>query len=285
VERPTTMVQLRRGAVEYRFDKRGDDTVVVFHGGHARAGLPLGEDVFEQLGCSVLAPSRPGYGMTPLSAGSPEEFAATTAELCAHLGIERLTALMAISAGGRTGLAMAANHPDLVPRLILEVAVGFLPWPDRLTGAGGKVLFNHVSEPAVWALVRTMMRVAPRAGLRAMMRPLSTEPTAAVVGGLSEDERATLVALFARMRSGRGFSTDLEFARQAMKAEIAQPTLVIASRGDRAVPLAQAETLHDDLENAELLVADTTSHLLWFGPGAAEVSDRIQTFLSELPKQ
>jgi hypothetical protein len=61
--------------------------------------------------------------------------------------------------------------------------------------------------------------------------------------------------------------------------------LVIASRRDRAVPLAQAETLRRDLENAELMVAVTTSHLLWFGPGAAEVSDRIQTFLSEPPQQ
>lgn len=41
VERRTTVAQLS-GPVEYRFDRREHDTVLVFHGGHARAGLPLG---------------------------------------------------------------------------------------------------------------------------------------------------------------------------------------------------------------------------------------------------
>jgi hypothetical protein len=62
VERPTTAVQLRRGAVEYRFDKRGDDTVVVFHGGHARAGSCRGPTallVREERSCSTLSGSRP----------------------------------------------------------------------------------------------------------------------------------------------------------------------------------------------------------------------------------
>jgi pimeloyl-ACP methyl ester carboxylesterase len=281
VDQPTTVAQLSGGPVEYRFEQRGHDVVLVFHGGHMRAGLPLGEDVFEELGYSVLVPSRPGYGRTPLQPDStPDGFAKTTAELCAHLGIDRLTAAMAMSAGGRTGLAMAANHPDLVPKLILEAAVGFQPWPDRRTRIGAKVLFNPVWERAVWLLVRTMMRRAPKTSLRVIMRPLSTEPPAAVVGGLSEEERATLAGLLARMRSGRGFSTDLKFARQPTTAKISQPTLVIASRGDGAVPLTQAESLKHNLENAALTVAGSTSHFLWFGPGSVEVSD---TFLSDVP--
>ncbi|MCA1845309.1 MAG: alpha/beta hydrolase [Actinobacteria bacterium] len=97
-----------------------------------RAGLPLGEAIFDELGYSVLAPSRPGYGKTPLHPdSSPEGFAKTTAELCAQVGVQRVAAVLAMSAGGRTGLAMAANYPHLVPRLILEGAVGFEPWPTR----------------------------------------------------------------------------------------------------------------------------------------------------------
>jgi pimeloyl-ACP methyl ester carboxylesterase len=57
--------------------------------------------------------------------------------------------------------------------------------------------------------------------------------------------------------------------------------LIIASRGDGAVPLTQAEALNDSIENAELVVADTTSHFLWFGPGSAAVSDPIRSFLSD----
>jgi hypothetical protein len=41
--------------------------VVIFHGGHVRAGLALGEEVFAEAGYTLLVPSRPGYGRTPLS--------------------------------------------------------------------------------------------------------------------------------------------------------------------------------------------------------------------------
>jgi pimeloyl-ACP methyl ester carboxylesterase len=283
VERPTTVARLRDGPVEYRFEQRGDTAVVVFHGGHMRAGLPLGEKVFEELGYSVLAPSRPGYGKTHVSARSPCGFAKTTAELCTRLGIDRVAAVMAMSAGGRTGLAMAANHPHLVPKLILEAAVGFQPWPDRWARVGATVAFNPVCEPAVWLLVRTMMRRAPDSGLRVMMKSLSTLPPAVVVGGLSQDERTTLADLFARMRSGGGFTTDLKFARKPMHANISQPTLIVASANDGAVPLTQAASLKHSIVKAKLKVADSTSHFLWCGPGSAETSEAIRSFLCDVP--
>jgi pimeloyl-ACP methyl ester carboxylesterase len=124
---------------------------------------------------SVLSPSRPGYGKTPVHPdSSPEGFATTTAALCGRLGIERLAAVMGMSAGGRTALAMAGKYPDLVSRLILVDAVGLEPWPERRTRlATGRFLFNHACEKVVWALVHTMMRRAPDVGLRAMMRSLS----------------------------------------------------------------------------------------------------------------
>jgi pimeloyl-ACP methyl ester carboxylesterase len=281
VERPTTVAQLSAGAVEYRFEPRGDATVVVFHGGHMRAGLPLGERVFEDLGYSVLAPSRPGYGKTHVrGAGTPDEFADATAELCRFLGVDRVAAVMAMSAGGRTGLAMAARHPQLVQKLIVEAAVGFQPWPDPWVRIGGRIIFSPVCEPAVWLLVRTLMRRAPEFGLRVMMRSLSTLPAAVVVDGLSHDERATLSELFTRMRSGRGFATDLEYARKPVTASVSQPTLIVAGANDGAVPLSQAECLEHRIVDATLKVADSTSHFLWFGPGSAEVADAIRTFLS-----
>lgn len=60
--RPTTTVRLAAGPIEYRLENRGGATVLVFHGGHVRAGLASGEEVFTDAGCSVLVPSRPGYG-------------------------------------------------------------------------------------------------------------------------------------------------------------------------------------------------------------------------------
>src|SRR5947207_15950443 len=67
---PTAVACLPAGQVVYRLDRRGEAVVMVFHGGHVRAGLALGEEVFADAGCTLLAPSRPGYGRTPLSTGS-----------------------------------------------------------------------------------------------------------------------------------------------------------------------------------------------------------------------
>ncbi|WP_328825949.1 hypothetical protein OHT77_00930 [Streptomyces sp. NBC_00252] len=45
-ELPTGIAQLSRGLVEFRYEPRGPATVVIFYGGHLRAGLSLGEEVF-----------------------------------------------------------------------------------------------------------------------------------------------------------------------------------------------------------------------------------------------
>src|SRR5713101_278127 len=177
LERHTTVARLRLGPVEYRLEQRRDATVIVFHGGHMRAGLAIGEDVFTDLGYAVLVPSRPGYGRTPLRTGtSPSGFADVTHELCHHLGIDHVAAVVGISGGGPTAVTMAARYPEFVERLILESAVGFLPWPDRRTRIGANVAFNAVSERATWGVVRTLIRLAPTMGLRLLLRDLSTEP-------------------------------------------------------------------------------------------------------------
>src|SRR6266540_690160 len=151
VERPTTVVRLDAGPVEYRLERRGDATVVVFHGGQHRAGLALGEEVFADAGYSVLVPSRPGYGRTPVSTGtSVTGFADVTRALCAHLGITRVAAVVGTSGGGPTAVTTAARHPDLVQRLILQCAVGPLPYPDRRTRLGAHVMFAGATEGATW---------------------------------------------------------------------------------------------------------------------------------------
>src|SRR6266542_3630211 len=92
-----------------------------------------------------------------------------TGTLCAHLGITKVAAVTGTSGGGPTAVAMAARHPDLAERLILQSAVGPLPYPDRRTRVGAKAMFAAVTEPATWGLMRVLLRHAPDATLRMLL--------------------------------------------------------------------------------------------------------------------
>ncbi|MBB2915292.1 pimeloyl-ACP methyl ester carboxylesterase [Streptosporangium becharense] len=288
LQRPTRIAELAAGPVEYRLDGTGNGaqstgkgTVLVFHGGHMRAGLPLGEEVFIQAGYRVLVPSRPGYGRTPprTGKGSAAAFTDVTADLCDHLGIEHLAAVVGISAGGRTAVTMAARHPHRVHRLILQSAVAFLPWPDRRTRIAAGIAFIPATQALTWGAVRLLMRLAPSAGLRLMLSDLSTHPAADVVCALSEKDRVTLVELFTLMRSGHGFTADLR-AVPDLTAQVTQPTLIIASRHDASVPLAHAESLTAAIPGARLAVSEADSHFVWFSPDYPAIAAQIRDFLT-----
>ncbi|GLZ78200.1 putative hydrolase YcgS [Actinorhabdospora filicis] len=277
---PTTVTDLAAGPIEYRFDRHGDETVVIFYGGHMRAGLALGEADFTGAGYSVLVPSRPGYGRTPLTTGTtPAGFADVTAELCAHVGVGRLAAVVGVSAGGRTAVAMAARHPRLVERLLLESAVSFQPWPGRFTRLGARVVFHPAAERATWAMMRALLRTAPTLGLRSLMGSLSAKPVGDVLAALTPAERETAIGLFARMRSGAGFCNDL-IACPDLTAEVVQPALVIATRTDAAVPFAHAEALTAGIPHARLLESTADGHLIWLSPDHRAVTEQIRHFLS-----
>lgn len=279
----TAVVELDAGRVEYRLDRRGPACVLVCHGGHMRASLALGEELFAGLGYTVLVPSRPGYGRTPLRTGtSPAGFADAAAELCRRLGTGRLAAVVGISAGGPTAVTMAARHPGLVQRLLLLGAVGFGPYPDRRTRLGAYVVFNRATEPVTWAGMRMILRLAPAVGLRLLLRGVSTVPVRRLLADLSDEHRASLVRLFSGMRSGRGFLNDLRGAPD-VTGQVSQPVLVVASRQDGGVPFAHAEALVAGMPQAELVVSAAHSHFIWFGDDYPAVAETIRQFLARDP--
>jgi len=276
----TALIDLGTGRVEYRLDRRGSACVLLSHGGHMRAGLALGEDLFAELGYTVLVPSRPGYGHTPLRIGrSPAQFADAAAELCNRIGIEQLAAVVGVSAGGPTAVTMAARHPRLVQRLLLLGAVGFGPYPDRHTRLGSYVVFNAVTEPVTWAGLRLLLRLAPSAGLRLLLRGTSIIPVRGLLAGLSDKQRQALLRLFAGMRSGRGFLNDLRGAAD-VTAQVTQPALLIASRQDGGVPFAHAEALAASVPHATLVESGASSHFIWFGEDYPVIAERIRQFLT-----
>jgi pimeloyl-ACP methyl ester carboxylesterase len=286
-------MELPGGQMEYRLDERGHRTVLMLHGGHMRAGLPLGEDVFADAGYTILAASRPGYGRTPLTTGtSPDGFADVLAHLCTKLGIGTLAAVVGQSAGGPTAVALAARHPDLVQRLILQSAVGLPPWPDRRTRMGGGVVFHSRIQRVTWALIHELTRRAPELALRLLLPELTSRPVSELLTGLSATDRAALLELFGQMSSGAGFTNDMRLmaapdisGRAAQAARLRQPTLVIAARDDGSVTYAHAESLAEAIANARLITSTAPSHMIWLGHDYPAITSAITDFLAEEPDE
>ena len=212
---------------------------------------------------------------------SPQGFADAVAELCQRLGIRQVAAV-GVSAGGPTAIALAARHPDLVRRLVLESAVGVRPWPDRGRRVMATVMFRPGVERVVWAAMRWLLRVSPGVGLRVLLRDLTTKSVGAVVAALDPDRRTQIVELFAHMRSGHGFLNDLQQLRDpsVAAAQVSQPALIVASRSDRSVPFVQAETLATTLSQSELVVSEADTHFIWFGDDYSIVAHQIADFVA-----
>ena len=84
-------------------------------------GLSGVADDWLKEGFGVLAPSRPGYGRTPL-VNSYAEQAHVLAALLDALQIDKVVPLC-VSGGGPAGIQFAALHPDRTYALLTECAV------------------------------------------------------------------------------------------------------------------------------------------------------------------
>jgi pimeloyl-ACP methyl ester carboxylesterase len=266
--------------VEYRHERRGPGTVLICHGGHLRASIALGEGPLEKAGLSVLVPSRPGYGRTPLNGGLPET-AVLFRELCHRLDITSV-GVIGISAGAPLAIELAARYPDLVESLVLQSARSSLPWPDLLTRLGGSVAFHPTLQTLTWTGMQASMALWPGFGLRTTLGSMSTLPADDVIADLTPAERGEVQTLFRSMSSGQGFQEDLKTSPDPdMERQVRQPTLVIASPTDGAVPFRHSQHLARSIPSARLWASPSLSHLIWYGTGARETASRTVGFLTE----
>lgn len=292
VDQATRVAHVLGSIVEYRLsggeaaiagDVPSRGVVLVAHGGHLRAGVALGERSLLGSGYDVLVPSRPGYGRTGVSAGpDPDRFADTVAALCAELGITSVRTVVGVSAGGPTAVALAERHPALVRSLLLVSARSTLPFPTGAARLAARVAFHPRTESWTWAATAGLLRRRPGAGLGVMMGSLSTLPARTVLADLSAAERRELSGVFSAMRSGTGFALDVRHRPgPASGRRVRQPTLVVASRRDGQVGWVHAEDLHRRIAGSTLWESPSSSHLVWFGSGAAATERRILEFLAE----
>jgi pimeloyl-ACP methyl ester carboxylesterase/DNA-binding CsgD family transcriptional regulator len=210
---------------------------------------------------TVIRYDPPGVGLSRGPAGLPDDIESHAGALAAVIeasGAGR-SALVAGSSGCPVAVALAAERPELVDRLVLyggyrrglDIAAAsdreaMIALVRRNWGISSRLL-TDIFLPEASAEQRRRFALAQR-------RTASAEDAAAAL--------ATVYALDASPYVGR----------------VAAPTLVLHRRGDRAIRAGLGRDLADSIPGARFELIDGVNHFPWNGD-AGEVAHRILAFL------
>ena len=246
----------RRGAAR----RVGDLPIVVLHGwgAHLRAVEPILAALEGET--EVLALDMPGFGDSddPPEAWDSEDYARFVVEWLGRAGVGRCH-LIGHSFGGRVAICMAAQHPELVERLILCDSAGLRPkrsWRYRYRVALAKLgrLLGLLGPPGKKLQERIRSRVASSDYLNAS--PALRETFRRVIG---EDLEPHL-------------------------PDISAPCLLVWGSADEDTPLWMGERMEELVPDGALVVFEGAGHYSYADePGRfAQLS---RHFLCEQPRQ
>jgi 2-hydroxy-6-oxonona-2,4-dienedioate hydrolase len=235
--------------------------VLLVHG--AGGGYDQGELMAEILledDFRWIAPSRFGYlgsGIPP--GGTPDEQADAYAWLLDTLEIEEV-AVVALSAGGASGLLFALRHPERVTSLtLLSAGVTPVELPDQAAAdRKGRMLVRLFSRDLPYWAVTTLFE-----GRVIELMGADRE----VIAALTAEERSWVRRLIESMRPVSLRSDGARFDNLAPApgdriAGIRAPTLVIHARDDRLQLFENARFAEATLPDARLLPFDHGGHLV-----------------------
>ncbi len=271
--------QTGRGPVEYILSGSGP-VILACHGTSQDCHSTQGLELLTQAGFSLLTPSRPGYGHTPLDSGrSSLQAAEALVALLDCLSI-RTCSVIAVSGGGPTGLALAARFPQRVERLVLMAAVSRPEERIHEPSYEKQMAFYGPTHGMQWAMLRLISNLSPRAMARQTMGIFSTHNPDEAVSRLSPEGIEAIRRFYQGHSSRKGALND---ATHTVGAELLQaitvPVLVVHSREDNSVPFTHAKWSLQNIPQARLCEAGFTGHFIWVDPEYAKINDQMVAFL------
>ena len=198
----------------------------------------------------LFAVDLPGFGASERRVDllSPRAMGEFLAQLIAEADLDA-PHIVAPDVGTSAALFAAAAHPALFSSVTV--------------GTGGAAVPLQLGEPlASWVLdpdLDKYRRLDPRAIVGAAVDTIA--------GGVAHDIRADYLSCYdgdrfvESMRYVRSYPEELP-ALAGLLPQIATPVTIINGRGDRVVPLANAEFLDERLPNSRLVVIDV-GHFVW----------------------
>jgi pimeloyl-ACP methyl ester carboxylesterase len=273
------IAQTSKGPIEYTLLGSGP-VVLVCHGTSSNCFSTDISAPLVEAGLSVLTPSRPGYGRTPLEVGpSAAEAAQVLIALLDSLSIQTC-AVVAISGGGPTGVALAVGYPQRIQRLILAAALTHPEERPNEPSYKNQTAFYGPIHGVMWGMLGLMSRLSPRSIARQTLVIFSTHDPDDALSKLSTEDIARISRFYQGRSSRNGALNDAAHTVGADLLEaVRQPTLVIHSREDNSVPFSHAEWSLKHIPHAELCEAGITGHFFWVDPGFQRLAQRMIAFL------
>jgi pimeloyl-ACP methyl ester carboxylesterase len=277
-----SVAKTNSGSIEYTLQGQGP-VVLKLTGSMDDCESRGGNAALLRAGFSILTPSRPGYGKTPLSIGkTAPEAANVMVSLLDFLKVEKVD-VIAESAGGPTALYLAAMHPERVHKLVLEEAVS--KYAKDLNPQNYETVrkFNTSQYWYLAPMLKMMANVAPRKLALVTMQIFGTGDPEAAMKELSKADIDGLCNFY--LRWGRTWNkaayNDLEQRTEDLVLDsIKASTLIVHSRADGSVPFASAEYAHTHIAESILWEAPTWNHMT-LGHGAEKVDSMVVEFLKK----
>lgn len=270
--------------IEYSIVGIGE-SVLVFHGGHSNCHEEFGYKALSENGYSIITPSRAGYGKTSKEIGETLSMACDYyAKLLQHLNIEKVHVL-AISAGGPTGLVFAKKFPHLIRSLTLQSAVTkeWLTSKD-CTYRAASVLFNSKTEKFTWGVISALSNHFPHFIFKQMFSSFSTLSFKDAKDKINGRDMEEIAQMNNRQRSGHGFLLDLSQTKKLTVKDLKSincPTLILHSKFDNSVSTEHAKLAHEQIPHSKLCLLDRWGHLIWLGNFSNEIDDLVMEFLKD----
>ncbi|GGE60863.1 putative hydrolase YcgS [Priestia taiwanensis] len=282
-KRETYLYNENKIQIEYSIIGTGEP-ILLFHGGHSNCQEEFGYKEILENGYCIITPSRAGYGETSYIIGETLQTAIQAyAKLLEHLQLDKVH-VIAVSAGGPSGIFFASCYPERVKSLTLQSAVTkeWLTSKDKEYKVA-KMLFHPSVEKYTWKVMNTFNTLFPRFIFKQMVPSFSTLPYTEVTTYIEEDIEM-IRQMNSRQRSGRGFMLDLMQTGDISNLDLQRitcPTLILHSKNDHAVQMEHPNHAHAYIPNSTLCILDTWGHLIWLGKGSEKTHEELIAFLKK----
>ena len=244
-------------------------------GSRLEVGLPAARQAAEDLGVRLIAPDRPGVGLSPFRRFTLRGYPQLVRGFADALGLERF-AVTGVSSGGKYACACAWALPDLVTRAVLASSTCPFDLPGaKVTWSGDDRLVYTLAGRAPW-LLRVMFAKFTRdvrrdpAAVFAMMKGLG--PADQEILGREDFRQAFAANVAEAFRQGsRGPAHDYTLEARPWGVPLGQirvPVEIWHGQDDRLVSPQQSRILAAALPGATTHFVPGQGHLLLAGDHA-----------------